>query len=301
MIKPGSVKSSTGVFKATGVSALSTTAHGCYHGKCAFCNVGYGWNRPNFYLQQPDHKIVDQMEALYRKYGARHIFFADEAISPRTLRHMSALIKERGLPLHWCGCARFEQALGKDVLEAAAQGGGRMLLFGLETASKPMIEHMNKGTKLEHMGRILREGAEAGVWNHTFFFFGFPGETIENAQETINFVYEHQPWLHSASVGTFLLERYSPVHLDPHKFGINRVVDSPDRDLAIYFDYEVASGMDETLAETLVSRFLDVIPKKRFGQYYLHDTYKLLYAGYLHDHGRPFPPWLIEERPTGEV
>lgn len=274
-----------------------TTAHGCYHGKCAFCNVGYGWTRPNFYHQQAEQKIVDQMAALYEKYGARHIFFADEAISPRTLRRMAALIRERGLPLHWCGCARFEQVLSKDLLETVAQGGGRMLLFGLETASKPMIERMDKGTTVEHMGRILREGAEAGIWNHTFFFFGFPGETIENAQETINFVYNHQPWLHSASIGTFLLEKYSPVYLDPEKFGVKRVISAPERDLAIYFDYEVSEGMDENLAETLVSRFLDVVPQKQFGQYYLHDTYKLLYAGYLHDQGKPFPPWLVEEQP----
>jgi hypothetical protein len=273
-----------------------TTAHGCYHGKCAFCNVGYGWLRPNFYLQQTAEKVVEQMTALHQKYGARHIFFADEAISPRNLRHISSLIKERGLPLHWCGCTRFEKVLSKDLLEAVAQGGGRMLLFGLETASEPMIEAMDKGTKLEHMGRILREGAEAGIWNHTFFFFGFPRETIENAQETVNFVYAHQSWLHSASVGTFLLEKYSPVYLDPLKFGVKRVIAAPDRDLAIYFDYEVAEGMNEDLAETIVARFMEILPKKRFGQYYMHDTYKLLYAGYLHDQGLPFPPWLVAEQ-----
>ena len=171
-----------------------------------------------------------------------------------------------------------------------------MLMFGLETASEPMIEHMVKGTRAEDMSRILRESAEAGIWNHTFFFFGFPGETIDHAQETVNFLYAHQQWIHSASPGTFVLERYSPAHLDLKHYGVKKIIDNPERDLAIYFDYQVASGMDETMAELLVSHLLDSLPIKRFGQYYMHDTFKLLYSSYLHDQGKPLPLWLIPEQ-----
>lgn len=272
------------------------TAHGCYHGKCAFCNVGFGWN--NAYHQLSAEKIVDQMLTLQKKYGARHIFFADEAITPKNLRHISALLEAKGSPLHWGGCVRFERPLTAELLSAVSRGGGRMMLFGLETASEVMIERMDKGIQLEYMSRILKEGAAAGIWNHTFFFFGFPGETIENAQDTVNFVYAHQQWIHSASLGTFLLERYAPAHLYPEKFGITKVIEKPENDLAIYFDYELESGIDEATAETLVSSLVGAIPRKRFGHYYIHDTYKLLYAGYLHDQGRPMPPWLMEEVPA---
>jgi len=269
------------------------TAHGCYHGRCAFCNVGYGWS--SGYHQLSPEQIRDQMLALNEKYGTRHIFLADEAISPKNLRHVSALLEARGSPVHWGGCVRFDRPLSSDILNAFSRGGGRMMLFGLETASEPMIERMDKGTRLEDMGRILKEGAEAGVWNHTFFFFGFPGETIENAQDTVNFVYANQQWIHSASLGTFLLERYAPAHLHPDQFGIKKVIEQPEKDLAIYFDYQLSEGIDEEMAEKLVSHLLSAIPKKRFGHYYMHDTYKLLYAAFLHDRGEPLPPWLVGE------
>jgi hypothetical protein len=269
------------------------TSHGCYHGKCAFCNVGYGWS--NTYRQlQPEH-VVEQMLALQEKYGTHHIFFADEAITPRNLRQISALLEARGDPIHWCGCVRFDRPLSGEILQQMERGGCRMLMFGLETASQPMVEHMVKGTELEHTSRILRESAEAGIWNHTFFFFGFPGETIDNAQETVNFLYAHQQWIHSASPGTFVLERYAPAHQEPKRYGVKKIQANPERDLAIYFDYSVASGMDENMAELLVSHLLDALPTKRFGQYYMHDTYKLLYSSYLHDQGKPFPRWLIPE------
>jgi len=269
------------------------TSHGCYHGKCGFCNVGYG-DAKSFY-PLPVDQVLDQITALQEKYGVRHIFFADEAITPRTLRELSAQLADRGDPANWCGCARFERTLSQGLLESMSRGGCRMLLFGLETASERMIQHMVKGTQRDQMSRILNVSAQAGIWNHTFFFFGFPGETMEDAQETVNFVYAHQQAIHSASLGEFVLERYSPAHLDPKRYGIRRIIQKPEQDLAIYFDYELESGLDENLAHTLVERLLDVLPTKRFGQYYVHDVYRFLYVSHLHTQGQPLPLWLTDE------
>ncbi len=265
------------------------SAHGCYHGKCGFCNVGYGG--PGVFSQLDADLVVEHMLALHEKYGARHIFFADEAITPRNLKALSAQLAEAGSPVHWCGCARFDAALTRDLLEKMAQSGCRMLLFGLETAAERTMKRMVKGTQLPVMSRILRDSTAAGIWNHTFFFFGFPGETMEEAQETVNFIYAHQDAIHSAAPGAFLLERYSPVACAPKKYGVTIRAD-PDRDLAIYFDYDVASGLDEPMADTLASRLIDVLPTKQFGQFYIHDSYRLLYAGDLHEKGQSFPLWL---------
>jgi len=269
------------------------TSRGCYHGRCAFCNVGYG--RPQPHRTLPAGEVVERMLALGRRYGARHIFFADEALAPHTLREVAALLEAEGAPLAWCGCARFDRALSPELLAAMARGGCRMLLFGLETASPPVMRRMAKGTDLAEMGRILRQSAAAGIWNHVFFFFGFPGETLEQAQETVNFVYAHQGAIHSGSPGAFYLERYAPAERFPARYGIRSVVRYPERDLAIGFDYEVGQGMDAEMAELVVSRLLDALPEKRFGQYYAHDVYRLLYASDLWERGSAFPPWLADE------
>jgi anaerobic magnesium-protoporphyrin IX monomethyl ester cyclase len=269
------------------------TSRGCYHGKCAFCNVGYGG--PTAFCQLSAERVVDQMAALQRKYNVRHIFFADEAITPRNLRGMSLLLAGADTPIYWGGCARFERTISGELLGSMYQGGCRMLLFGLEAAAEPVIRRIGKGVEIEQVGRILRESSEAGIWNHVFFFFGFPGETIEEAQETVNFLYEHKPYINSAAFGTFLLERYAPAHCFPARYGIRRIVQDTDKDLAIYFDYEVESGMDEGLAERAASRFLDVLPAKRFGHYYMNDVYRFLYISELHERGIPLPPWLVPE------
>jgi anaerobic magnesium-protoporphyrin IX monomethyl ester cyclase len=269
------------------------TAHGCYHGQCAFCGVGYGAGKGFYPL--PVEQVLEHITTLQEKYGVRHIFFADEAIPPHTLRELSSRLAERGSPVHWCGCVRFERVFSPELLAGMSRGGYRMALFGLETASERMIQRMVKGTQRETMGRVLEESARAGIWNHTFFFFGFPDETMEDAQETVNFIYAHQEAIHSASPGVFVLERCSPVHLDPGKFGVRRIISRPEQDLAIHFDYEVESGLDGKMAATVVERLLDVLPTKRYGQYYVHDVYRFLYVSRLHDQGRPLPPWLADE------
>jgi hypothetical protein len=60
----------------------------------------------------------------------------------------------------------------------------------------------------------------------------------------------------------------------------------------------VASGLDEEMAELLASRFLDALPGKRYGHFYVHDTYRFLYLSHLSEQGLPFPPWLVPEEET---
>lgn len=268
------------------------TARGCYFGKCAFCNVGYG--EPEFSLLRSE-TLASQMQDLQRRYGVRQIFFSDEALTPRTMRELSQIMRRDGTQLLWGGCARFEKPLTADLLRQVYDGGGRMFLFGLESASEQIMQRMVKGTTLEHMHRILRESTEIGIWNHTFFFFGFPGETLQDAQETVNFLYEHQEHIHSAAFGTFLLEVDAPAHKFPKSFGISKVVEQPEKDLAIYFDYEVAEGMDNELAERVADGFLNALPEKPYPQFYLNDVYRFLYACHLSREGTPPPPWLLPQ------
>ncbi len=271
-------------------------ARGCYFGKCAFCNVGFG--EAEVFSQMRGDALLAQMLALSAKYGSRRIFFVDEAMTPRLIRYISPRLEELGAPLRWGGCMRFERVITRDLLELAHRGGCCMMLFGLESASQRVMDAMVKGTHLENIGRILRESHEVGIWNHTFFFFGFPGETIEDAQATTNFVFENGELINSASMGTFLLERYAPAYTYPRAFGIKRVIENPDADLGFYFDYEVESGMDAATAELVATRLEEALPKKDFPQFYVSDVYRFLYAAYLSEERLPLPPWIGETTGT---
>jgi radical SAM superfamily enzyme YgiQ (UPF0313 family) len=113
------------------------TARGCYFGKCAFCNVGYG--EAESFSQLRAQNLVDQMLALHEKYGVKHIFFSDEAVTPRNLRDLSKILEAKGTPVTWGGCVRFEKVISGELLDAMYKGGCRMILFGLEAHLPPSL------------------------------------------------------------------------------------------------------------------------------------------------------------------
>jgi hypothetical protein len=91
------------------------------------------------------------------------------------------------------------------------------------------------------------------------------------------------------------MERYSPAHRFPQSFKVKQIIEEPDKDLAIYFDYEVAEGMDNEMAELVASRFMDTLPDKSFPQFYANDVYRFLYACDVNRQQTGMPPWLIPE------
>jgi anaerobic magnesium-protoporphyrin IX monomethyl ester cyclase len=254
-----------------------SASRGCYWGRCAFCNVGYGESR--HFDERNAERVADEMTSLAARHDARHFFFADEALSPRMLKSLSADLIRRGADLDWACCARFEPGIDADLLRQMRRAGCRMVLYGLESGSQRVLDRMHKGTQLATAERILREGAEAGLWNHIFFFFGFPGETEQDAQETIRFFRASRHMVHSICTGTFLLEKDARVAADPARYGIARLIPPrPERDLAYYYEYEVASGIDAARAEQIEAQFIDSLPEKKVPHLYFHDIYRFLYA-----------------------
>jgi hypothetical protein len=91
------------------------------------------------------------------------------------------------------------------------------------------------------------------------------------------------------------MERYSPAHQFPKRFGVSKIIEEAGKDLAIYFDYEVEEGMDAPFAERVADRFMDTLPTKSYPQFYANDVYRFLYASYLSEHNQHMIPWLIPE------
>jgi len=266
------------------------SSRGCYHHCCAFCNVGYG--EPHRFQQLEPAAVVSQMLELKAKHAPSHIWFMDEAITPRNLRGMSALLAERGAPVDWSAYVRFDRAITGDLLATMARGGCRTLFLGLESASPEVMRAMRKGIELDTVRRLLRDSSAVGLWNHLFLFLGFPGETMEDAQATLDFLYEERPYVHSLGMGTFALERYAPTLSEPERYGIERVTRDPKRDLAVTYGYRLRAGMDEPTARLAHARFLEALPPKPLGHLYTQDAHRILHAARLRAGGASYPPWL---------
>lgn len=253
---------------------------GCYWRRCAFCNLGYGQSR-RVQARRPE-TVLDHLEALGERYGVNHFFFVDEALSPAMLRAISKGIREREMDVHWAACARFEETLTRELLGHIKRAGGEMLMYGLESAAPRVLERIDKGSTPQTISRVLREGAAAGLLNHVFCFFGFPGERDVDAEQTTLFMLDHLDVLHNVAGGTFELEPDSRIHADPTAYGIEPLL--PSDDLAFRYDYAETGAHPPDAGQRRLERFAQELGARRAPRYFLYDVYNLLYASHLPDY-----------------
>lgn len=197
------------------------TSRSCYWRKCSFCTHHFG----SKYAVKPVEKVIDEIKSLQASHGARYFHFIDEALSPAYLRRLSEAIIEARLDINFYMYGRLERTFDQALFKLAHQAGLRMVLWGFESANARIYQLMNKGkvTDKNERLRILEGAHEAGVWNFLFLMFGFPTETIEEAQETVDFVRDNRHMLSHGTGSTFMLADGSPIHKNMEKFSITHV------------------------------------------------------------------------------
>jgi anaerobic magnesium-protoporphyrin IX monomethyl ester cyclase len=192
---------------------------GCYWGRCTFCDHGQGYF--DQYRGLPAHDVVRQVKALKDKYHAEHFLFADESYPPALFKKVVKLLVEQNVGIKWTTLIRFEDSLqDPELWKLAAQSGCCTLYYGMESANERVLNLMDKHVKKSVIENNLRLAAQVGIWNHVMAFYGFPGETREEAEETRRFLLDNQEQINSVELFYFVAYRHTPMVRSPEKFGI---------------------------------------------------------------------------------
>jgi radical SAM superfamily enzyme YgiQ (UPF0313 family) len=221
-------------------------SRGCYWGRCGFCAHGRLYRQS--FRRREGSRVVAEMEEQHRRHGARTFYFSDEAIPPRTAREIAAQIERRGLPFSWFGEMRMEPCLEPRLLRTLGSGGCRMLMFGLESASRRVLDCMGKGIAPAGASSVLRACHESGVKAFVMFMVGFPTETESEAWSTVEFVEEHASLIEGVAFTNFILVQGAPAHREPERYGLTHVSEYPGEDLKIYSRYSVSEGLSAAQA-----------------------------------------------------
>ncbi|HXC66165.1 MAG TPA: radical SAM protein [Nitrospiraceae bacterium] len=226
---------------------------GCYWGRCEFCDHGEGYTAG--YRSKKIQDVLADITYLRDKYGVQHFHFTDESYPPALFRKLARGLVESKMDIFWTTHMRFEKSLIEDaVWQDAKESGCRYLHFGYESGVERVLKLMDKATTTEIMTQHLKYTAEAGIWNHCMGFFGFPGETREEAWQSVQFLEANRDHVHSLGFGTFDLGRHNPVAKHPEKWGVT-AYKNPDWDLALDYYYTVKNGMSIEEAERVFQEF----------------------------------------------
>jgi radical SAM superfamily enzyme YgiQ (UPF0313 family) len=226
---------------------------GCYWGRCEFCDHGEGYTAG--YRTKKIEAIITEIAHLKNKYGARHFHFTDESYPPALFRKLARGLIESRMGIYWTTHMRFEKSLlDQQVWQDARDSGCRYLHFGYESGVERVLKLMDKATTTEVITKHLQLSSEAGIWNHCMGFFGFPGETKEEAWQSVQFLEANKGHVHSLGFGTFDLSRHNPVAKHPDKWGVTPYK-NPEWDLALDYYYTVKDGMSIEEAERVFQEF----------------------------------------------
>ena len=201
-----------------------TMAHGCYWGKCTFCDVSLDYIR--LYEPVAAAQIVDRMEQLIAQTGFNGFHFVDEAAPPSLMKALSIEILRRKLNVAWWTNVRFEKSFTQDLCYLLKAAGCIAVSGGLEVASDRLLQLINKGITVAQVAKVNKHFTEAGIMVHAYLMYGFPTQTAQETIDSLEMVRQlfECGVLQSGFWHQFAMTAHSPVGLAPEKFGVKAVI-----------------------------------------------------------------------------
>ncbi|WP_294309041.1 radical SAM protein [uncultured Chryseobacterium sp.] len=197
-----------------------TMAHGCYWGKCTFCDISLDYIK--IYEPISARILVDRMEELIESTGETGFHFVDEAAPPALMREVALEILRRNLVVTWWTNIRFEKSFTKDLCFLLKLSGCVAVSGGLEVASDRLLKLIDKGISVEQVAKVTRNFTEAGIMIHAYLMYGYPTQTIQETVDSLEMVRQlfEMGILQSAFWHQFAMTAHSPVGLNPEAFGV---------------------------------------------------------------------------------
>jgi hypothetical protein len=227
---------------------------GCYYGECTFCTlptvIGPG------YRTRSAKTIADHVEKLRDSLGTRNVNFITDCMPPGMIRDLPhELIAKRADIRWWCDARVEPKAYTLEGAQRLYQSGCRKLLFGFETATPRLLKLMMKGQSLKSTIEVATNCANAGISVTFYAMVGFPTETREEAQATVDFLVEHKDVVREVSLQTFHIDEVAKTYREAEAFGL-KILSDPAADLQLYHDYEAASGMTQLEAAQMFEHMM---------------------------------------------
>lgn len=239
-----------------------TMAHGCYWGKCTFCDISLSYIGD--YAPATAKLLVDRMEELIEQTNENGFHFVDEAAPPALMRDLAIEIIRRGLVVTWWTNIRFEKSFSFDLCRLLKASGCVAVSGGLEVASDRLLDLIKKGVTVNQVAQVTRNITEAGIMVHAYLMYGYPSQTEQETVDSLEMVRQlfQAGVIQSGFWHQFALTAHSPIGLDPDRYGI-----TPKRKKITFADNDIEFEDSTAIDHEMYSQGLK---KSLFN--YMHDA-----------------------------
>lgn len=154
---------------------------------CDFCSTA-GFFQRSFRLKSAE-RLVKELDILNARYGCRDFKLDHDmfTVNRRKILEFCEAVADRGY--RWRASARVD-CVDDELLGRMAQAGCVNLYFGIETGSQRLQQSCGKRLDLTLVRPILDRAADVGIDTTASFITGFPDETIEDHNDTLDLLGE---------------------------------------------------------------------------------------------------------------
>lgn len=159
------------------------SSRGCIY-QCSYCdrsvfNRTFRWNSAEY--------TFEEVKWLATDYGIRHIYFYDDlfTLNRERVARLCALLRDARLGVTFNCIVRIGH-IDNELIALLKSGGCWMVNVGIESGDQAILDQHKEGLRIEDIRRDVQKLYEAGLFVKGLFMMGFPGETEESAQKTID-------------------------------------------------------------------------------------------------------------------
>jgi len=192
-----------GTFSKSLPIAPIITSRGCPF-TCTYCGAHVNTGR-NFRMRSIDN-VIEEIKHLQKTYGIREFHIEDDNFTLNKSRVMAFCnkLEEENIAIDWaCTNGVRLDTLDAALLRHMEKAGCYSFSVGVESGSSRMIADMKRNETLDVMiEKIHLVSATTKIRMTGFFMIGYPGETIEDIEKTIELALRLP--LHRAQFSNFL-------------------------------------------------------------------------------------------------
>lgn len=164
---------------------------GCPY-RCIYCYhdfMGYG------YRHRSAENIISEIKELYERYKVPYFHFVDDefVMDKNFVNEFCRLIKsysrQVGRKITW-GCAGRVNLMTEELVSEMSDAGCVLIGYGIESGSQKILDSIKKQVTVEQAKNAIRLTKKYLGWADCSFMIGYPAETRETIDETINFCKE---------------------------------------------------------------------------------------------------------------
>ena len=134
--------------------------------------------------------VLNEIDKLYNSYGIREFHVIDDnfTMDKEFAKRLLKSLKEKNLKISWAvpNGVRME-TLDDEMLSLMKETGLYLISLGIESGSDRVLRLMKKGTNTALIKNAVEKIRKANIDIAGFFIIGFPGETKEDIEKTIDF------------------------------------------------------------------------------------------------------------------